>query len=89
MILSKWLTKPMDDQQMVVFCEHLMKLGLKYITQSDLSLSRSEFDTSSYKTDLLKHVRSSVNKSWSKISNKHKLPMFWPIWHKIFRYCLW
>ncbi|PIM96092.1 DNA-directed RNA polymerase subunit beta' [Candidatus Hodgkinia cicadicola] len=70
-------------QQMVVFCERLMKLGFKYATQSGLSLSRSEFDTSDYKSGLLKHVRSIINKSWSNVSNKNKLPMFWPIWHKI------
>ncbi len=50
-------------QQMVVFCERLMKIGFKYVTRSGLSLSRSEFDTSSYKKELLNHVRSVINKS--------------------------
>ncbi|PIM95076.1 DNA-directed RNA polymerase subunit beta' [Candidatus Hodgkinia cicadicola] len=70
-------------QQMVEFCERLMRLGFKYATQSGLSLSRSEFDTSDYKNDLLKQVRSIINKAWSNVCNKSKLPMFWPIWHKI------
>ncbi len=50
-------------QQMVEFCERLMRLGFKYATQSGLSLSRSEFDTSDYKNDLLKQVRSIINKA--------------------------
>ena len=63
-------------QQMVTFCEHLMKIGLKYVTQSGLSLSRSEFDTSTYKKKLLKHVRSAINKSWFDILDRIKPLMF-------------
>ncbi len=70
-------------QQMVTFCEHLMKIGLKYVTQSGLSLSRSEFDTSTYKKKLLKHVRSAINKSWFDILDRIKPLMFSKIWHKI------
>ncbi|PIM95792.1 hypothetical protein [Candidatus Hodgkinia cicadicola] len=70
-------------QQMVVFCERLMKIGFKYVTRSGLSLSRSEFDTSSYKKELLNHVRSVINKSWSDKLDKIKLPTFSKIWHKM------
>ncbi len=64
------------QQQMVTFCERLMKIGFKYATQSGLSLSRSEFDTSSYKKELLKHVRSVINKSWFDTLDKIKLSTF-------------
>ncbi|PIM95982.1 hypothetical protein [Candidatus Hodgkinia cicadicola] len=77
------VNKTCGQQQMVTFCECLMKMGLKYVTQSGLSLSRSEFGTSSYKRILLKNVRSVINKSWFGITNKTKIPMFWTIWHKI------
>ena len=72
----KWINEKCGQQQMVTFCERLMKIGLKYATQSSLLLSRSEFDTSSYERFLLRNVQSIINKSWSDISNKTKLPMF-------------
>ncbi len=42
---------------MVSFCETLMTLGLKYVSQSGISLSRLDLVQSKYKTLLIREVR--------------------------------
>ncbi len=70
------------SKQMTIFCEQLMRLGFKYATQSGLSLSESDIVSLSYKRILLRNIRSTITKSWSKIGNKQKIPMLLSIWPK-------
>ncbi|PIM96013.1 DNA-directed RNA polymerase subunit beta' [Candidatus Hodgkinia cicadicola] len=89
--LSKQLTSDIiklvynkyGSKQMTTFCEKLMRLGLKYATQSGMSLSASDLSNLSYKKILLKDIRSIITTSWSKIGNKHEIPMPLSIWPKV------